>query len=155
MTNQGPFDNNNQFVVSYELLQLLQWLIDYEQEPLKKLITRSLHNGLQNHLNNPMLNPKNQQSIEELQLNVVDFFALLEVMMHEIVNEDEVTNILQRTMLPAIDHIDSSMCDNNTMAVSIAKARTAVENKTGENPKDVLCKELLKRWKPSKKPYAH
>ena len=33
--------------------------------------------------------------------------------------------------------------------------RQAIENKTGENPKDVLCKELLKRWKPSKKPYAH
>ena len=147
--------DNNQFVVSYELLQLLQWLIDYEQESIKKLITRSLHNGLQNQLNSPLRDLRNPHNIEELQQNVVDFFALFEAMMLEIVNEDEVTNVLQRTMLPAIDHIDSSMCDNNTVAVSIAKARSAMENKTGENPKDVLCKELLKRWKPSKKPYAH
>lgn len=143
MAHNNPFDDG-QFVISYELLSLLQWLIENEQETLKKMVLRAtLHN------NGPI------QHGEDVQQTIIDFFALLDALVAETSQEQEVQKVLQRVMIPAIDHIDTSMCDSNAVALSVAKAQLALENKTGENPKEVLCKELLKRWKPHKKPYAH
>ncbi len=150
MNNQGPFDNN-QFVVSYELLLLLRWLLDHEHESLKKLITKSLRNGLNNHLKETAPDLNDEATAAELQQNIIDFFVLIEALMLESVNEDMIKTTLQRTLIPAIDHIDSQLCDMDSVAMSIAKATSALHNNSGKNPKDVLCKELLKRWKPAKK----
>jgi len=144
MAHNNPFDDN-QFVISYELLNLLQWLIDNEQETLKKMVLRANMNAQR----------QVDHRSDDIQQTVIDFFSLLDALLIETEQEYEVQTALQRVMIPAIDHIDTSMCDSNALALSVAKATQALENKTGENPKDVLCKELLKRWKPSKKPYAH
>lgn len=144
MAHNNPFDDN-QFVISYELLNLLQWLIENEQENLKKMVIRAQSNG--------------QRSLEhcsdDIQQTVIDFFSLLDALLIEAEEEQQVQSAFQRVMIPAINHIDTSLCDSNAVAMSVAKATQALENKTGENPKEVLCKELLKRWKPNKKPYAH
>lgn len=147
---QGPFDNdNNQFVVSYELLQLFRWLLENEQDTLKKLIARSLQNGLNERLcSSQSCEPEIQ---EDLQQSIVDFFAVFDTLLYDAVNESEVKRVLQRNMIPAIDHIDSTMCDNSVLALSIAKATSTCENNPSEDPKDILCKELLKRWKPAKR----
>lgn len=142
------------FVVSYELLKVLEWLIDHEQEPLKKLLHQALKKGLRQELAHAD-DMEKEDSMELLQGNIVDFFTLLEVLTHETIHEHEIKNHIQRTMIPAINHIDTTDCDTTAVALSVAKATAAVENKTGENPKEVLCKEFLKRWKPLKKPYAH
>lgn len=145
--------NDEQFVVSYELLKLLQWLVVNEQESLKKLLNTALGQGLKYELNNQRKH--NKEDNLYLQESIIDFFTLMETLLHETAYEHAATNQLQRTMIPAIYHIDTTECDAASVAHSVAKATAAVENKTGENPKEVLCKELLRRWKPSKKPYAH
>lgn len=151
MFDQGPFDNDNsQFVVSYELLQLFRWLFENEQESLKKLIEKALLNGLNDKLITLSSN-KNNHSNHELQQSIVDFFALLETILYEITNENEVKKVVERNLIPAIDHIDSSVCDNKTVNSSVARAATLCQNNPNENPKEILCKELLKRWKPNKK----
>lgn len=149
--------NDEHFVVSYELLKLLQWLLIHEQDALKKLIVTSLGKGLQYELadTHDDTNQQENESIEELQENIVDFFTLLEMLLHETLTEQNANTHIQKTMIPAINHIDTTACDLNSVALSVEKATAAVRNKTGENPKEVLCKELLKRWKPAKKPYAH
>ena len=142
------------FVVSYELLKLLQWFIEHEQDTLKTLLAEALNKGFKEELLT-VNNPDKEQSIEHLQENIIDFFTLLETLIHETAHEHEAKHHIQQTMIPAIYHIDTNTCDATSVALSVAKATAAVENKTGENPKDVLCKELLRRWKPLKKPYAH
>lgn len=151
MNNQGPFDHdNNQFVVSYELLLLLKWLLDYEQPGIRKLIAKALNQGLDEFLYQAEIGDKSQAQADDLQQNIVDFFAVLDGMLGQELQEQEVSSIMQRHLLPAIDHLDPKACGINTVAVSIAKATAALENKPNVDGKAILCKELLKNWKPSK-----
>lgn len=138
--------DNNHFVVSYELLQLLEWMMYHEQDALKKIISRSFEQGFV-----PYSVHKKQDDVDEARQWVMDFFGLLEVLMVEVTHEQETKEVTTRSVLPAVDHIDSRLYDSRSLAASIAKANLAAENNTGENPKEILCKELLKRWKPTKK----
>ncbi len=147
MNNQEPFDNDDsQFVVSFELLCLLQWLFENEQETMKKLINKAFSNGLFEKLHR-----RERKCQEELQQSVLDFFSLLETLLYELLSEDEVKKIVQRNLMPSIDKIDSILYNDSNLAASVAKATAAYENNPKQNPNDILCKELLKHWKPSKK----
>lgn len=157
MSNQRHFDDG-QFIISYELLLLLAWLCDNEQEALQNLINKALASGLKDKLSNNL--NVSESEAEILQQTIVDFFATLEHMLIESNHETEFKNIMHRNMFPAIDHIDSTVCDKDTVALSVEKAVTAHEKRSSRNsscasPKEVLMKELLKRWKPTKKTYAN
>lgn len=153
MSNRGNFDDG-QFIVSYELLLLLAWLCDNEQDALQALVNKALSSGLQEKLNVGLNFGEAQADV--LQQTIIDFFEILENMLVEAGQEDAVKQILHRNMFPAIDHIDSTVCDQTTVAQSIEKAVSAQEKRSSKSsPKEVLMKELLKRWKPSKKTYAN
>lgn len=144
MINDESFDHY-QFVISHELLKLLEWLIDHEQESLKELIKRAIDGGF------PIQHIRHVSGdSDELQQNVIDFFALIEALLHEAANEDEAEKVLRRSLIPAINNIDSRMYDLGAFTTSVAKATAAASRQKGASPKEVLCKELLKRWKPHK-----
>lgn len=149
MKHDNPFDNDmQQFVVSFQLLQLLKWLFEHEQESLKKVIGRSLKNGLDEVLF--FQQNSRAEYDEELQQVIVEFFSLLETLLYESLNDDETKKLKERMMIPVIDHIDAAVCDDSVVALSIEKAASMIESNPCEDPKEVLCKELLKRWKPAK-----
>ena len=62
---------------------------------------------------------------------------------------------MQRQLVPALDRIDNSFCDSETVASTVEKvvAKPVVYSK--EVMKQIVFKELLKRWKPAKKPFTH
>jgi hypothetical protein len=142
--------DDEQFVLSYELLAVLRWLTEHEQESLKKVFAQAIKRGFKEewlHANDL----QKEQNIENLQSIITEFFSLIEALAHETVNEHEITTVLQRTTVPAVYHVDTTACDVTSVALSAAKATAAVKNNTGENPKEVLCRELLRHWKPCKK----
>jgi hypothetical protein len=148
MINDESFERGDryQFVISYELLMLLEWLIDHEHESLRALIKRAVDQGFPGHgVRHMRGNP------EDLQQNIVEFFDLLDSMLGQVVSEDEAENALQRSLVPAINNIDSTMYDSGAFMTSVAKATAAAGRAKGVSAKEVLCKELLKRWKPHKK----
>jgi hypothetical protein len=144
-----PSLEDNQFAISYELLQLLEWLLEHEQEALKKLIAKALVQGLYEkaHI-------RTTTSPEELQQTVVDFFNVMEQTLYELMNQHEVQNLLQKSSMPFLDHLDTTLYTPATMQQSVAKAITASKNK-GKSAQEILFKELLKRWKPHKKLSTH
>jgi len=143
------FDDNSHFVISFELLELLRWLVEHDQEGLKKVIHKCLHQGLkQNILARKDIN--NDATTEELHHYIIDFFSLLEILMQEVIQEENVDTVMKRSILPAINNIDTTMYDASTLSSSIAKA-TSLGKNSHQSPKEILCKELLKRWKPAKK----
>jgi len=149
------FDEDH-FMVSYELLQILQWFLEHEQEALKDLLAYALSNGLQGELERVARIKNNQHDLHPLKGSIVDFFSLIEALVYEIKHEQDTQQVTQRALVPMIDKIDRAHCaDQSAMKISIAKATAAAQNIRGSNPKEVLCKELLKRWKPSKKMAAH
>src|SRR3972149_2629664 len=67
------------------------------------------------------------------------------------INEQAVKKAVEKNLMPAIDQIDSTICDDATVRFSIEKAATKIDHNPMENPKELLFKELLKRWKQSNK----
>lgn len=143
--------DSNQMNISYELLMLLQWMLEHEQEAIKKLINKSLHNGLQKQLEMVTNQRERQQAAVELQDSIIDFFMLLETHINDLMNEDHTQEVIQRNMLPALKQVDARTYSHGALESSIAKAEAAFCKREVGNPKEILCKELLKRWKPAKK----
>lgn len=153
MENKNNFtaDSNStdKLIISYELLQLMEWFVENEGEALKKIISRSLKRGLDEQLKHSK-NLKDLYTPEEMQNNIIDFLGLLEYLLVEITNEQEVNNILQKNMMPAIDHVDTANCDSNILKSSIAVASSKIQRNPKGNVQELFLKELLKRWKPVK-----
>lgn len=145
MKNQGPFDNH--FVISYELLALLEWLMEHEEAAVMNIIKSALTRGLSP---NKVAHAMSHGDDPDLQNVIVDFLAYLDLLLHEAVNEDEVDHVVQRTLIPSINHIDKRMLDEAAMNTSIAKAQAAAWKHSSYETKTILCKELLRRWKPGK-----
>ena len=71
-------DNAQQLTLSYELLYLLQWLIENEPDRLKRLIEKALVSGLREDLHFLQKNTDSHTANEEMHYSIVDFLALLE-----------------------------------------------------------------------------
>ena len=138
--------NSDQLVLSYELLQLLEWLIEHEAESLKKIVKRALSKGLSKKLKSRELPNANI-----IQGNVIDFLELLEILLFESNHEVSVSDVIRKNLMPAIDQIDTSNFNAATVESSAAVASVKKEKNPSENAEELLFKELLKRWKPKKK----
>lgn len=150
--NDNSFYSNtdNQFVLSYELICLLQWLMDHDADKLKKIIDKALASGLKTKLQKESMHAEQLGDLEEIQENIIDFFAMMESLLVESLHEQAVKRALENDLMPSIDQIDTTVCDNATVRSCVEKATSTIERNPKENPKELLFKELLRRWKPSK-----
>jgi hypothetical protein len=148
MFNHDELDQN-QFVISYELLAFLMWLIEHEDKAIARLVKRAFNGGLKQEID-ALPRVHDAQLAEEAQQTIVNFFNILESHVLEAMHEDTVQHALAKNLLPTIDQIDVAACDTHTMRKSIEKAAYA-ESRTQEQAKELLCKELLRHWKPDKK----
>ncbi len=157
-TNEGkpmknnPFnnDNNTQFVLSYEILCLLRWLVEHDPEKLKKLVAKAVASGLLDEIHEAR-EAQSDEQMEDIQYSILEFFSLLDVLIAQSINEQTVQRAMEKNLMPAIDQIDSNICDDETVRSSVEKATAKAGHNSKENPKDLLFKELLKRWKPHDK----
>lgn len=150
--NNNEFSNDNaQFVLSYELLCLLRWLVDNDAEKLKKIIAKDYAAGLKYDLERMREGWNEEQTMEDIQHGIVEFFGLMEALLQEVISEQAVQRAVQKNLMPTIDRIDSAICDDETVRSTLEKATSKIEHNPGENPKELLFKELLKQWKPHDK----
>lgn len=141
------FDNyNDQFVLSHELIELMQWIIQYNPEGLKKVIEIAISRAENSKLKSNKKDFSDMCDSQELQNDVIDFFSLMEICLYEIHNKQNEEKILQKHIIPAMDHVDTSMYDP-----ALLKSCATTAAQSAKNPKEVFLKELLKRWKPNKK----
>ena len=154
MDSFNPNNNNTQqFVISYELLCLLRWLLENDTPKLKKMVSKALASGLTEDIKQfEQLGDVNADPvmIEEIQHSIIEFFSMLETLLIESIKEQAVQKAVEKNLMPTIDHIDSTICDDATVRSSVEKATARSEMHPKENAQDLLFKELLKRWKPSK-----
>ena len=152
------FDNNqpthsNQFVITHELLSLLVWLIEHEETALTRIVQKACATGLKDTIRR---NKKidDVQLLEEAQQAIVDFFGILESHMLDALYEQSIKRAMEKNLLPTIDLIDTKTCDDSIVRTSIEKAANRLHD-SPEAAKEVLYKELLKRWKPRKNQHAN
>lgn len=147
-------DNNSQhFVISYELLCLLRWLLEYDSDKLKKLVAKALSSGLREDIKQfEQLGDVNAdpELVEEVQHSIIEFFGMLEILLLETMKEQSVARAIEKKLMTTMDQIDSTLCDGDTLRTSLEKATAQSELQPKANAQDLLYKELLKRWKPTK-----
>ena len=156
MDNNSFSNDNTQFVLSFELLYLLRWLVEHDAEKLKKLVSKALAAGLKEEISEARELKKNNATneehlIEDIQHSIIEFFGILETLLVETLNEQEDQRIIQRNLMPEIDQIDTTFCDDTIVRTSIEKATAKLEHNSKQNPKELLLKELLRLWKPANK----
>lgn len=148
---KNTLDNNNgQFVLSYELLYLLQWLVEHESETIKKLIHKAIKQGYRQQADRTNDFVELQVS-DAIQQSIVEFLGMMDAMLIDASQEQDVNKVLHHSLIPAIKHIDSSICDSNMVESSVEKATAHVKLHPEQNAQELLFKELLRRWKPHKK----
>ena len=147
--NFSGHDETNQVVLSHELLNLLQWMVTNEAPRFKKMIKKALSTGLRNKIYHPEFTDNHNQ--KDVQYGIIEFFSLLESLMLEAVNEQTIQAALEKNLMPAIDQIDGTICDDETVRTSVVRTTSMLENHPNKNPQEALFKELLKQWQPSKK----
>jgi hypothetical protein len=154
MNNQNMDLDNTQFVLSYELLCLLRWLVDNHPNQLQQLITKALSSGLYAQIQKQIHNRTDhqiEQDNEITQHSIVDFFSELENILHEQISRMVQYKAQQQDLLSTIDHIDGEACDQDIVRESIEKVTAHNRTTSPADAKELLYKELLKRWKPHDK----
>lgn len=143
--------DNTQLTVSYELLLLLRWLIEHEEERVKKLVQKALQGGLHKQIQSFSLDKQDSEVTQELHYSVTDFFNLVELLLAESVSAQVEYDAKQKNLMPTVDQIDSTICDTDTVRSSLERAASVIAKNPDANAKDVLFQELLKNWKPNTK----
>lgn len=144
-------NNNTHLTVSHELLLLLQWLITHEEKKLQKIIQKAITSGLHLELDNHS-KKKDHAISADLSTTVNDFFFLLEDCLTHAVNQNMTHDQTHNQMVPALDKIDSTVCDSHIIRSSLEKASTEfAKNPEKKNAHEILFHELLKNWKPDTK----
>lgn len=146
-------ENNSQVILSYELLALLSWMIHHEKQALKQIMNKALASKLR--ATTKQTDFMATQTAEDAHEDIIEFFGSLESLMIEVMNEQSIERVLEKNLMPALDHIDATICDDNTIRSCILKATSTLKHYPQENPQNLLFKELLKQWKPTKKKTIH
>lgn len=147
-------DSNSHFALSYELLHLLKWLEQHDMDKLKKMISKAVSHGLHDTIQKTNVSP-DANILEEMQHGIIDFFELLDTLLADAINNHVEQKAREKNLLPTIDHFDSSLLDNETMRCSVEQATKTLDLNPHMNPKEQLCKEFLKQWKPLDKQSMH
>lgn len=148
MAQKTFLENDDQFIVSYELLYILQWLITYEREAFAQLVHKAFVQGSQTAHNNDMF--EQTEEAEYLQSSVIDFFNFLQQEVDIISEEESMQHIMQTNLLKTLDHIDAKIFDPSIIKASMIETAEKVEMQQNLQAKAYFLKQLLKKWTPKK-----
>lgn len=145
--NSFSHDSSSQFALSYELLHLLQWLTRNDADKLKKIIAKAIAQGLHEEIQK-VDNMSDSNLLQDMQHSMIDFFELLDELLLDAMAERTEKKAREKNLLPTIDLIDSTFCDDETVRSSIEKTTKKLDHHPNINAQEQLFKELLKKWKP-------
>lgn len=152
MNNNDGFDfSDGNLLLSCELLYLLQHLVENEPEALRGLVAKAVQGG---YKHNPIASHdyvEVQVTDPNIQQSIVEFLGLMDSFLFEAHQEQDVKRHIHKNAIPALNQIDSKVCDEETVQMSLEKTSTQLCDKPEESAQDILLKELLKQWKPIKK----
>lgn len=154
MPGNDPFDTPpEQLTLSYELLYLLQWIIENDQETLKVFLQEAVRRqqAAERHQKEHVYYAHD----DELQQTIVDYFAVLDALLYETMEEESVYKAVQKNLMPSLNQIDSTACDTDTIQSSVDEATAHLDAHPEHDAKDVLYKELLKQWEPDEQTLAN
>ncbi|MCX5924729.1 MAG: hypothetical protein NT124_00320 [Candidatus Dependentiae bacterium] len=154
MIDNGDFFNKNhsgQFTISYELLCLLRWIVEHDTNGLKNIVTTAMRDGLHTELQKIDTISDLNLTASGIEETVSDFAKILELLLLDAMDEEMVRKAEQKKLMTDINKIDVTLCDDDTVRISLEKTTTKIEHNPKVNPKEQLYKEILKQWQPQNK----
>jgi hypothetical protein len=142
-------EDTSQVTLSYELLHLIRWIVENEPEQLKTIIDNALQNGLNKDFKQKQMSE--ESASEAMHYSIVDFLTLMEIMLNDSVNEQTMKNVVEKKLMPALDHIDTTECDTAIVKGSAKRASSQIEAHPNSSAQELLFQELLRSWNPNKK----
>lgn len=148
--SRDQFDNEGeQFIVSHELLFLLRWIVENHTDELQDfVVTARAKSGLSARADSSKVPPFDY---DEAHAYIIDFLGLIEALLLTAKHEDDTQVRLARQLMPAVDQIDRTNCDGETVRSSIETATRNVRKHPKQDAQQILYKEILRRWKPGKR----
>ncbi len=141
--------HEEQFMISYELLYALHWLLKHEENELSKLIMQAYLKGYQEKLIKQEMYDENEQP-EDVVNSVVEFFNFLDhhVAMVNATQKDK--KITDHTIIKTLDKIDPERFDYETIQSTVLATADKMKPKNQDDAKNLFLKELLRQWNPKK-----
>lgn len=146
MSHENFFEEE-QFVISQELLHILHWLLKHEEAELSRLITQAYIKGFEDKLKSQDMYHQLQHS-DDLQNSVVHFLSFLENQVTMITSQENSKKIMHQNVIKALDHIDPKRFDYETIKSTVMATADKIKPKTKQDAKQLFLKELLKQWNP-------
>ena len=146
------FVDSDQFVISYEIIHLLHWMIKYESKLLQDLITKSFLQGIEDSLEKNKGLYAQLTDSDDMHNSIVDFLNFAEKHIAVISETESVKQVMHKSMMPVMNRVDGQSIDYETVKSSFLT--TVEEGKINEDSnasQQQFFKELLRQWKPGKK----
>ncbi len=136
-----------QFVISQELLYILHWLLKHEEAELSKIITKAYTKGFEEKLKKQDMLDQIQQD-DDLQSSVLHFFNFLEHHIHTMASQESSKKIMHLNVMETLDHIDPKRFNYETIKSTVIATADKIKPKNQHQAKSMFLKELLKQWNP-------
>lgn len=149
MNDKKFLENEDQFVVSYELLYILQWLMMYEKDALAQLVHKAFVQGSQTAQEQYEAHDIDEENAY-LQHSVIDFFSFLENEVEDVAQAESIKHIMQTNLIKTLDHIDPKIFDPAIIKASMMATAEKVAPESNHQAKDYFLKQLLRKWTPKK-----
>lgn len=149
--------SNSNLVISYELVQLLNWLLEKNKPELKKLVNDAMDSGLANNLSALMENynynqQNNSSGEEEVYFSVIEFISFLEsIVFSSLSSKATKARKFYSSSLKkrhALYRFDTSSDLNSKIAVEALKRSLEIQHAPTEEDESVLSK-FLESWRPA------
>lgn len=135
--------------LSFELICLMEWLLNNGEQEIFKLVEFALKNGFDQELGN-MGPEKYTQIAQDLPNIILDFLFNLEDALLDGFEAVDLDKESKEKLIPTVEHLDTHHIDHQTIWLSIQQTKsTLIKNdKANKDAKQVLFKKLLKNWEP-------
>ena len=139
--SQDHLFEEEQFVISQELLLILHWLIKYQEAELSKIITQAYIQGFDDKVINSDAYHQLENS-QDLQNSVVHFLTFLEHHIAHITHQKQHQTIMNPQVIQTLDRIDPKRFDYETIKLTVLATADKISSKNQHNAKNMFLKEL-------------
>lgn len=144
-------NTSGQLIVSRELILLIRWLMENQEEALRKMVKKAVAHDAHTEQVDPLSMEFGIESLEDMNQHLGDFFILLESLLEDAISQQVLQTARAKNLMPTIDHLDGSSYAPETVRACLEKTAKKLATDPTSNAKEQLFEELLKQWRPATK----
>lgn len=150
-TTDMTTSTTGQLIVSRELVLLIRWLMENQEEALRKMVKKAVAHNAHMESGDSLATEFGIESLDEMNQHLGDFFIVLESLLEDAITQQVLQTARAKNLMPTIEHLDASSYAPETVRSCLEKTAKKMASDPTSNAKDQLFEELLKQWRPATK----